>query len=58
MDDDEEETENDGVVKILAGVGFAAALLVLAFQLLTAKVWISGDPDNNPQNGDWSQLIQ
>lgn len=57
MDDsDEDEGENEGVVKILAGVGFAAALAVLAFQLMTANVWIS--VEDNPQTGQWTQLFE
>jgi hypothetical protein len=56
VEDDEEEESNDGVVKILAGVGFAAALAVLAFQLMLAKTWIN--VEDNPKAGDWSQLIE
>jgi hypothetical protein len=56
VEDDEEEGGNEGVVKILAGVGFAAALAVLAFQLMLAKTWIS--VEDNPKTGDWSQLIE
>ena len=56
MDDDEEETSNEGVVKILAGVGFAAALALLAFQLKLANTWIS--VEDNPKTGDWSQLFE
>ena len=56
MEDDEEEGANEGVVNILAGVGFAAALAILAFQLMLAKTWISAE--DNPRTGDWSQLIE
>jgi len=56
MEDDEDENANEGVVNILAGVGFAAALAVLAFQLMLAGQWISAE--DNPNSGDWSQLIQ
>ena len=56
MEDDEDESANEGVVNILAGVGFAAALAVLAFQLMLAGQWISAE--DNPNSGDWSQLIQ
>jgi hypothetical protein len=56
VEDDEEEEANDGVVKILAGVGFAAALAVLTFQLMLAKTWI--DVEDNPRVGDWSQLLE
>jgi hypothetical protein len=56
VEDDEEEGANDGVVKILAGVGFAAALALLGFQLMAANIWIS--VEDNPKTGDWSQLIE
>lgn len=55
-DDEEEDSANDGVVKILAGVGFAAALALLAFQLMLANTWIS--VEDNPRTGDWSQLLE
>lgn len=56
MDDDEEQEPQEGLINILAGVGFAAAILVLAFQLMLANVWISAE--DNPKSGDWSQLIE
>ncbi len=56
VEDEEEAGENEGVVKILAGVGFAAALALLAFQLKLANTWIS--VEDNPKTGDWSQLFE
>ncbi len=57
VEEDEEETEaHAGVTKILAGVGFAAALALLAFQLMLANTWIS--VEDNPRTGDWSQLLE
>ena len=53
-DDEEEEGGNEGLVNILSGVGLAAALIVLAFQLMTANTWINA-PDS-PTPGDWMQL--
>jgi hypothetical protein len=53
-DDDEEEGGNEGLANILAGVGLAAALVVLAFQLMTANLWISAPDSQAP--GDWTQL--
>jgi hypothetical protein len=53
-DDEDEEETNEGLANILAGVGLAAALVVLAFQLMTANVWISAE--DNPKTGDWMQL--
>ena len=53
-DDDDEEEGNAGLANILSGVGLAAALIVLAFQLMTANVWISAE--DNPRTGDWTQL--
>lgn len=55
-DEEEESTENEGIINILSIVGFAAALVVLAFQLMTANVWISAE--DNPSKGQWSQLMQ
>ncbi len=55
-DDEDEDSANDGVVKIVAGVGFAAALALLAFQLMLANTWIS--VEDNPRTGDWSQLLE
>ncbi len=56
MEDEEEEDANEGVVNILAGVGFADALAILAFQLMLANTWISAD--DNPRQGEWSQLFE
>lgn len=56
VEEEEEAGENEGVVKILAGVGFAAALALLAFQLKLANTWIS--VEDNPKTGDWSQLFE
>ena len=53
-EDDEEEEGNEGLANILSGVGLAAALIVLAFQLMTASVWVSAE--DNPRTGDWTQL--
>jgi hypothetical protein len=55
VQDDEEEEAGEGLVKILAGVGFAAALALLTFQLLLADVWIS--VEDNPKAGDWAQIL-
>lgn len=56
MEDDEEEGTNEGVLKILSGVGFAAAVAVLVFQLMLAKIWVSAE--DNPKAGDWAQLLE
>lgn len=56
-DDEEEESDNDGLANILSIVGFAAALIVLAFQLMTANVWISS-PDSPTAGDGWMQLFQ
>lgn len=55
-DDDEEEGGNEGLLKVLSGVGFAAALAVLVFQLMTANAWISAE--DNPKKGDWTLLLE
>ncbi|MEX1114624.1 MAG: hypothetical protein WEB53_05210 [Akkermansiaceae bacterium] len=54
-DEDEDEDGNEGIINILSIVGFVAALLVLAFQLMTANVWIN--VEDNPRAGEWSQLM-
>jgi hypothetical protein len=53
-DDEEEEGGNDGLAKILSGVGLAAALVVLVLQLMTANTWINAPDSQSP--GDWMQL--
>ena len=55
FDDDEDEDENDGLLKILSIVGFVAALVVLSFQLMTASAWIKAPDSENP--GDWTKLM-
>jgi hypothetical protein len=50
------ETEPEsGVVKILAGVGLAAAIVVLITQLMVASVWINAEDSEN--KGQWSQVL-
>lgn len=56
VEDDDDHEPHEGLINILAGVGLAAAVLVLAFQLMLANVWISAE--DNPNAGDWSQLIE
>ncbi len=56
VEEDEDAEPHEGAVKVLAGVGFAAALLVLVLQLMLASHWISAE--DNPKSGDWSQLIE
>ncbi len=55
VEEDEEVEPGEGLVKILSGVGLAAALLVLTFQLLTANSWINVE-DASPV-GDWMRLL-
>ncbi len=55
-DDEDDEEAGEGLAKILSGVGFAAALAVLAFQLMTASSWIGAE--DNPKKGDWMQLLE
>lgn len=56
VEDDEEVEANDGLIKILSGVGFAAALALLGFQLMLANTWIS--VEDNPRVGEWAQLLE
>jgi hypothetical protein len=55
-DDDDDGEENEGLTKILSGVGFLAAVFVLIFQLSAAGNWISAD--DSQTKGDWMQLFQ
>ncbi len=55
-DDDDDQEAGEGMASILSGVGLAAALVVLAFQLMTASNWISAD--DNAKKGDWMQLME
>ena len=54
-EDEDEIDATDGLAKVLSGVGFAAALVVLALQLTTASTWINAD--DNSFKGDWMQLF-
>lgn len=55
-EDEEEEVEpQQGLINVLSGVGLAAAVLVLVFQLMLAQVWIGAE--DNPNAGDWMQLL-
>jgi hypothetical protein len=57
-EDEEEETE-DTLIKILSGVGLAAAILLLSLQLVLANRWISAPiQENSDRAGDWSQIIE
>lgn len=52
--DDEEEEEGQGLANILSGIGLAAAVIVLVFQLMTAGTWINAG--DNDKKGDWTQI--
>jgi hypothetical protein len=57
MDDEDDDSEpHEGLIKILSGVGFAAALALLVCQIMLANVWINSE--DNPRKGDWSQIIE
>lgn len=54
-DSDEEEPV---LIKALSVVGFLAAAAVIALQLMTANLWLTGpDANGNPQEADWSKLF-
>jgi hypothetical protein len=53
-DEDEEEEAGQGLANILSGVGLAAALIILVFQLMTAGTWINAE--DNEKKGEWTQL--
>ena len=54
-DEEEEEEGGQGLVTLLSGIGLVAALVVLAFQLMTANTWINAPDSQN--KGDWMQLF-
>jgi hypothetical protein len=53
-DEDDEEEAGQGLANILSGVGLAAALIILVFQLMTAGTWINAE--DNEKKGEWTQL--
>ncbi len=55
-DEDDEGGGGEGLANVLSIVGFVAALIVLAFQLVTAGTWIKAE--DNPNAGQWSQLME
>ncbi len=56
--EEEVEEEGAGLNKILSGVGLAAALLVLTFQILMANVWINAEDNPNKALGWMQQLLK
>ena len=56
VEEEEEEEPYSLLVKVLSGVGFAAAIAVLVLQLMISDVWIS--VEDNPKAGDWAQIIE
>lgn len=55
-DDDEDVEPHEGLIKVLAGVGFAAAVLLFVLQIMLAGTWVNSE--DNPRKGDWSQIIE
>ncbi len=55
-DEEDDEERGEGIAGILSIVGFIAALVVLAFQIMTATIWVNAT--DNPQTGQWSQLME
>jgi hypothetical protein len=53
-EDEEEESDASAIVTVLSGLGLVAAVVVLAFQLMTANTWISA-PENEGKG--WSMLL-
>ena len=44
------------ITKVFAGLGLAAAIAVLVFQLMLAKIWIK--VEDNPNGNSWEQLLE
>jgi len=55
-DEEEDETGASTFTNILAGVGLAAAVVVLGLQLKIANIWIGAEDADAP--GGWSQLLE
>jgi hypothetical protein len=55
MEETEDESGADTFSKILAGVGLAAAIILLGVQLKLAGIWIGAE--DNEFKGQWSQLL-
>jgi hypothetical protein len=53
---DDIESGASSFTKILAGVGLAAAILVLSLQLKMSNIWLNADDFEYP--GDWMQILQ
>jgi hypothetical protein len=53
-EDEDEEEAGQGLTTILSGVGLAAAVIVLVFQLITAGTWVNAE--DNEKKGNWTQL--
>jgi hypothetical protein len=53
---DDIESGASGFTKILAGVGLAAAILVLSLQLKMSNIWLNADDFEYP--GDWMQILK
>ena len=61
VEEEEEEDTTSGLVKIMAGLGFAVAVGVLICQLLIANIWIGAeDPrgEDSGKAGDWARIIE
>ena len=54
-EDEEVVGEKATLFKVLAALGFVAALVVLASQLCTADVWINARDSEMP--GDWAGML-
>ncbi|MEI8039445.1 MAG: hypothetical protein WCJ14_13745 [Verrucomicrobiota bacterium] len=56
VEDEVEVEPTSPLITILAGVAMAAAVVLLIFQLMLAKTWISAE-DNPKASDGWSQLF-
>ena len=57
VEEEEEKEPTSPLITILAGVAMVAAVVLLIFQLMLAKTWISAE-DNPKVSDGWSQLFQ
>lgn len=58
MEEEDDETGGETFTKVLAGVGLAAALVVLGLQFKIAGTWINAVDQEETRKGDWSLLLE
>lgn len=57
VSEEESSTGNEGIVNVLAILGFLGAAAVIALQLMTSAVWLGTDSDGQEQPVEWGNLF-